>query len=356
MTEINLDQPTTYPLLDPGDMYRRVNDLPEQIETAWRLGTEVRLPEEYRQARNVVIVGMGGSAIGGSLLASYGEGQVPIPVVVWRGYGLPAFVDSSSLVIAASYSGGTEETLSGFTEARRRGARLLAVTTGGVIGELAEKWGTPTVRFAYDAQPRATLGYLFTPMIAIFARLGFLPPQAESVHEAIDIAGQSRARWCGDEPAASNEAKQLAVACQGKGVVIYGASYLAEVAHRWKTQFNENAKSWAFWEEFPELNHNAVVGYDHPAALHGALLVVLLNGSDLPHEIVERVRITRQILAEHGVSHHTVEAQGESRLAQMVSLISLGDYVSYYLALLNDVDPTTIEPIDFLKRELTGSR
>lgn len=352
MTGFDLDSPAKYRQRDPDDMYRRVNDLPEQIEQAWKLGTDVTMPAEYAQVRNALIVGMGGSAIGGSLLASCGADDLSIPVSVWREYGLPGYVDHDTLVIAASFSGGTEETLSAFREAHRRGARLIAITTGGTVGSLAGEWNVPTVRFQYDAQPRATLGYLFTPLLAIFQRLGFLPPQDRCVQEAIEVARHVRDKWNGDSPSAQNPAKELACSCHGKEIIVYGGGYLSEVAHRWKTQLNENSKTWAFWEEFPELDHNAIVGFEYPAELRKALLIVLLNGAHLSSRITSRMRITEQIMDERGVAHRTASAVGASRLAQMISLISLGDYVSYYLALLNGADPTTIGPIDFLKAEL----
>jgi glucose/mannose-6-phosphate isomerase len=164
-------------------MYRRVLGLPVQLGEGWRLDRDLELDHEFRGIDSIALAGMGGSAIGGSLLAAYGADQIPIPFLVQRGYALPAFVGKKTLVIAANYSGGTEETLSAFRAAHERGARLLAVTTGGEVGSLADAWGVPCVRFTYDAQPRATLGYLFTPLLAIFERLGLLPPQDGAVRE-----------------------------------------------------------------------------------------------------------------------------------------------------------------------------
>jgi len=333
-------------------MYGRVCDLPEQIEEGWRIGREIRLPEEYRDVRSVVLVGMGGSAIGGSLLGAYAAREIPVPFSVHRGYGLPAFVNRDTLVIAASYSGGTEETLSGFREARERGARLLALTTGGEIGSLASAWQVPTVRFAYKAQPRATLGYLFTPLLAVFAGLGFLPAQDDAVAESIRVTRALRDAWKREVPASANLAKRLARQLQDRLALVYGAEYLGEVAHRWKTQLNENAKCWAFWEEFPELNHNAVVGYDHPISIGRETVVLILNGTHLSARTARRIGVTSSLLAQHNVAHEEVRGEGESSLAQTLSLVQLGDFVSYYLALLNGVDPTTIEPIDYLKSEL----
>src|SRR5579875_1186638 len=176
---IDLDRPETYARLDPDDMYRRVTDLPKQIEDAWTSSASLSIPEDYRSARTVLVAGMGGSAIGGSLLQSYGFDQLPVPVQVWRNYGLPAWVNEHTLLIAVSYSGDTEETVSALAEGQRRGAKIIAITTGGAVAAAAGARGIPTFRFSYSAPPRATIGYLFTPLIRIFAMLGFLSDQEQ---------------------------------------------------------------------------------------------------------------------------------------------------------------------------------
>lgn len=352
MSDFDLDRPDTYQDRDPDDMYGRVNDLAAQIESAWVLAEDVRLPHRYRDAANVIIAGMGGSAIGGSLLESYGQGTIPVPVAVWRGYDLPAYVDGRSLVIAVSYSGNTEETLSALKAAHDRGAMLACVTTGGAIGNLTRDWGVPTVRFAYPAQPRATLGYLFTPLLSLFSQLGFLPPQGEAVREAVEAARAATQSWGAESPTAGNAAKQLARRCVGRVVIAYGAEYLGGVARRWKTQLNENAKNWGFFEEFSELDHNAIVGYEHPSAFNDIAHVLVLTGSHLSERIQTRMEVTAGLMTRYGVSHETVLPPAGGILAEMISTIALGDYMTYYLALLNGADPTVIEPIDHLKAAL----
>jgi glucose/mannose-6-phosphate isomerase len=352
VSEVSLDDPGSYRRLDPDDMYRRVADLPAQIETAWRLTGQAELPDGYREARSVLISGMGGSAIGGSLLQAYGAGEMPVPLEVWRGYGLPAYVGEDTLVIAISYSGNTEETLSSFAAAKERGAKLLAISTGGRLAEQSAAANIPTVRFSYPAQPRATLGYLFTPLIRIFERLGFLSDQEQAVQESIQVAKTLVRDYGAEQPTDDNRAKQLARALHGKGAVIYGGEYLAAVARRWKTQMNENAKTWGFYEELSELNHNAIVGYEYPESLRDNLRVVVLDGTHLSDRVRLRMKVTQELMDRYGVSWEGAEARGSGKLAQMFSLIGLGDFVTYYLALLNGADPTSIEPIDYLKEAL----
>jgi glucose/mannose-6-phosphate isomerase len=347
-----LDDEGAYQRLDRDDMYRRVTDLPHQIEEAWRLGRDLRLPEPFRSSTSLVVAGMGGSAIGGSLLESYAGQSLPLPLTVWRGYGVPGWVNEQTLVIAISYSGNTEETVSALEEARKRGARLLAITSGGKIGALASQWGIPVLTFEYPAQPRAALGYLFTPLLQICSQLGFLKVDEARVRGAIEAVRHVSSRWDRAIPGPDNQAKRLAIQARGKAVVIYGGSYLAAVAHRWKTQMNENAKNWAFFEEFSELNHNAVVGFELSGVQKLPIEIFMLSGSHLPDRIALRTRVTADLMRKYQVGFETVEARGEDPLEEILTHVALGDYVSYYLAILNDVDPSTIEPIDFLKASL----
>lgn len=350
----NLDDPTHFSAFDPSNMLGLIEAFPEQIQAAEMLARSAPLPPEYSDARSAVIAGMGGSAIGGSLLASYGADDLTIPVTVWRQYDVPGFLDESTLFVAVSYSGGTEETLSALEAAHHRGARLLIVTTGGTAGRRATDWNVPAVRFDYPSQPRAALGYLLTPLLIIFERLGFLPDQTPSLRGAVDAAIKARASWGPSSPESTNLAKQVARELFGRAVVVYGSGYLGAVAHRWKTQINENAKTWAFYEEFPELNHNAVMGFEYPREMRGDVRLLILRGSHLPDRILRRIDITLALLDRFGVPHRTLDAPTGGRLAEMVSLIALGDYVSYYLALLNGVDPTSIDAIDFLKAALAS--
>jgi glucose/mannose-6-phosphate isomerase len=157
-------------------------------------------------------------------------------------------------------------------------------------------------------------------------------------------------------PIKQNQAKQLAQELYGKLAVIYGAGITSEVAHRWKTQINENSKAWSFYEVFSELNHNAIVGYQFPVELILNIVVVMLWSSHLPNQILHRYQITAQLLDKVGIGYHLIDSSGKSPLAHMMSLVLFGDYVSYYLAILNRIDPTPVEAIDFLKAELSKEK
>jgi len=348
----NLDDVATYEELDPAGMRERIAELPQQCRDAWTLSQRLDLPSSFRQARQVVILGMGGSAIGGVLLAGLVADTCSVPILSVGGYELPAYVGEDALVVASSYSGDTEEMLSAFAQAVERGCRLTAITTGGELATLAEEKGIPLIRFDYLSPPRAALGYSLTLLLGLLCRLGFLRDHGADLEEAVAVMKAWQRELTPEVPVARNPAKRLAGQLLDRLPVAYGAGFLAPVARRWKGQFNENGKNWAFWEEMPELNHNAVVGYGLPDGIRERALVLILR-SPLDHPRVQaRWEATQEILLQEGVMVDTTWGRGESRLAQMLSLIHFGDYVSLYLAMLNGADPTPVPPIDRLKRRL----
>ncbi|HHH40391.1 MAG TPA: bifunctional phosphoglucose/phosphomannose isomerase [Chloroflexi bacterium] len=350
---INLDDTQKFAEIDPQGMTQHVVNFPQQVEDAWALAQGLDLPAAYRQVRQIVIAGMGGSAIGGDLLRALVADACPLPIHVHRGYGLPAFAQGEeTLVIVSSYSGNTEETLSAFEAALSRGTRLVALTTGGRLRERCRQEGVPLFTFDYAAQPRAALGYSFIPLVAVLSQLGFIEDPGEAVAEAVGVMRAWQEEIGPEVPLARNPAKRLAGQLMERVPVVYGAELLAPVARRWKGQFNENAKGWAFYEELPELNHNAVVGYERSEVVQPWVVVLLLRSAYDSPRVQRRWEVTRELLLRYGVNHDVVWARGESRLAQMLSIIHFGDFVSLYLALASGVDPTPVEPIVHLKAEL----
>ncbi|MFH1651371.1 MAG: bifunctional phosphoglucose/phosphomannose isomerase, partial [Chloroflexota bacterium] len=279
--------------------------------------------------------------------------EAKIPIIIQRDYDLPAFVDDKTLVIASSYSGNTEETLNAFEQALKTGAKKLVLTTGGKIKEIAEDCEIPVWTITYKAQPRAALGYSFLPVLGFLQKLGFIGDKSAEVDEMLEILPDLGRRIGAAVPAASNPAKQLAQGFFDCLPVIYGAGVLAEVAHRWKTQINENSKAWAFYEIFPELNHNATVGFPLPEEIVSRVRVVLLRAPSFHPRVQLRYRVTCELLDRAGVSYDFVDGEGKGALSQMMSLVHFGDMVSYYLALLYRTNPSPVEVIDYLKEQLS---
>ena len=352
MKNINLDDPAIFKQYDPEDMLARIKEMPWQCRQAWQDAMSFNLPADYAEVDKVIILGMGGSAIGGDLVRSLAESESKAPVLIQRDYNLPAFVDDRTLVIASSYSGNTEETLSAFEPALKTGAKKLAMTTGGKLQAIAEKNNIPVFKINYKAQPRAALGFSFLPTLGVLQKLGFLSDKSADVAETVQILESLSARLDEKAPLASNPAKQLAERLNGCLPVIYGAGILAEVAHRWKTQINENSKAWGFYEVFPELNHNATVGFPLPTEIASRLRVVLLRSPSFNQRVKLRYEVTCELLDRAGVKHEFVDSEGTSLLSQMMSVVMMGDYASYYLAILYRIDPSPVEVINYLKERL----
>jgi glucose/mannose-6-phosphate isomerase len=345
---IDLDDVDGLKRNDPQGMGERIAELPWQCRRAWEVIEGQRFPADYAQADSVVILGMGGSAIGGDLVRSLARDLCPVPILVNREYDLPRFVGQTTLVIASSYSGDTEEALTAFQEASRRGAKLLALTTDGQLAQMAEN----ILTFSYVSQPRAALGFSLTMLLGILTKLGFVSDPTSDLEEAIEAMEGLGGKVREVVPTSQNPAKRLALLIQGKLPIIYGAEHLAPVAHRWKTQFNENGKCFAFFDLLPELHHNTVEAFPYPAELEDRGVILLLTSRLYHPRNILRFQVTEEMLGRYGIPHWSMEAQGRSLLSQILSTIHFGDYVSLYLAALRGVNPSSVETIDYLKERL----
>jgi glucose/mannose-6-phosphate isomerase len=347
-----LDDPAVYQRLDPQDMRATIRDLPRQCRAAWEEAQTFELPADYRGIDKIVILGMGGSAIAGDLLRALAALESPVPIIGHRAYDLPRLVDGRTLLIASSYSGNTEETLSAFEAGLCTNAKKLVITTGGQLLADARANGVPAFVFHYESTPRASLGYSLMPLLVIAGKLGIAADKAADVAEAVAVM-EDLLRCIGEDvPLAENPAKQLATRLHGRLPVVYGAGLLTGVARRWKTGFNETSEMWAFYEELPEANHNAIVAFAFPEAIARAAFVVFLRAPSLHQRVLLRYDYTRRALAEASVESETVEATGHSPLAHILSTLFFGDHVGLYLAILNEVAPVSTDAIDRLKQRM----
>ncbi len=349
---VNLDDPETFARLDPDNMFGRIAELPDQCQAGWELGQTIALPENYRRVDRIVMAGMGGSAIGGAVLAGLLTPECPLPIWVVRDYDLPVWATERTLFIASSHSGNTEETLAAFEQAHARGCKLVALTTGGRLAQLAHEYNALLLTYHYPACPRASLGYSIAPPLALLSRAGLVRDYAADVQEAIAVMRAWQAEIAPDVPVARNSAKRLAGQMMGRAVVVWGSSVLAEAGRRLKGQLNENAKTWAFFEVLPEADHNAIEGVQFPEDMLSKLFVLFLTCS-LDHPRVQsRCALSRESLMCAGVNTELLEARGRSALAQILSVIHYGDYVSGYLALLYEADPSRMDAIVELKQRM----
>ena len=349
---MDLNNHQEFSKLDAQDMLGEINGLPEQLPTAWQEAEALPL-SGIAGIQQVIIAGMGGSAIGADLVKAYIAPFCPVPVVVHRDYGLPAWAEGTkTLVIASSHSGNTEETLSALEVALDRGCTAVGVTTGGRVAELARKNGVDLWQFNHQGQPRAAVGYSFALLLNLFTRLGLIPNLDSEREEAVKEMQLQRDLLAPGVPDHQNPAKRLAGQMIGRWVSIFGADFLAPVARRWKGQISEIAKAWGQYEDLPEANHNTLAGVVNPEDVLTKTLALFLKADQNHSRNQRRIDLTIKNFMLEGISTDLVKARGDSRLAQMWSLIQFGDYTAYYLAMAYDVDPTPVAAIENLKREL----
>jgi glucose/mannose-6-phosphate isomerase len=343
--------------LDTLNMLGEIDNLPDQLGFAYQLGMKHNLPE-WKDFKQVVIAGMGGSAIGADLLAAYCASLAPLPVSVQRDYGLPLFAHGEeTLVICSSHSGNTEETLDAFEAARKAGCRVIVVSTGGELARRAEQNKMPLWTFEHKSQPRAAVGFSFGLLLAMFQRLGFIPDQKEAVEAAIAAMRKSQEHLKADIPTVHNPAKRYAGQLMGRWVTVVGSGLLSTVARRWKGQINELAKAGANFEFLPEANHNTLAGTLYPEDVLNAhtMTIFLRSPSDHPRNRV-RTELTKNAFMLEGMNTDLAEARGETPLAHMWTLILFGDYMAYYLAMCYGVDPTPIPALVEFKQAMAEAK
>ncbi len=346
-----LDDPQRLAAADPFDTRGVLAEFPRQCRQARTLRPTPAGPQA--RPRVIVVAGMGGSAAGGDLLATCAADTLDVPVIVHRGYGLPAAAGPHALVLASSYSGDTEEVLSAVDVALSRKTPVVALTAGGRLAALAERHRLPRVTLPAGLMPRMALGYLFLPTLRVLAGCGAEVASDADVEEALDVLEALAAELGPTRPAASNEAKRLALAIGDRLPAVYGGPVTGPVAYRWKTDLEENAKTFALAGALPEMNHNEIEAWRPPAAAR--LHALLLREEGEPAEIALRFQLLRDIIgpAAGGVSE--TWARGRARLTRLLSLAYLGQWTSYYLAVLRGIDPWTVPRLDELKRRLRST-
>ena len=355
--------------LDKDNMIELLEEFPQKMRDALRLGEEFSIPTNFsptsasssfsapdsttRNFKNIVVLGMGGSAIGGDLLSDYLADELSIPIVVIRGYDIPKFVDENSLVFTVSYSGNTEETISTLKKCLEAKARIIALTSGGKLAVLSQENNFPVIKVPAGIQPRAAISYLFFPILKALERLGLIKERSSEIEETISILQDLSREYCAKSPSENNLAKKVALSLYQHLPLVYGSEgLLGAVAMRWKTQINENSKWPCFWNVFPELDHNEIVGYEIENKINRQVKIIYLQDKEGLLRVEQRRKITRKIIEDKVAEFIVCPTKGKGKMSRMFSLIFLGDLASYYLAILNQVDPSPVACIEDLKKEL----
>ena len=320
--------------VDKSNMLKAIEDFAHQCKTAFELVKGVSV---LGKIDKIVVCGMGGSAVGGDLLKICLKDS-KIPVFVIKEYDIPNFIDDKTLLFAVSYSGNTEETLSAFSQAKKKNAKIVAITSNGDLATFSQK----VIKVPAGLQPRAALGYLFFPMVGVLSNSNLIEIKEKDIEEMLSMLSKT------DD--FKQEAQKLAKKIHGKIPLIYSSQTLYPVAYRWKTQLNENSKIPAFSHSFPEMNHNEIVGYQ--GMDKGKFISILIRDNEDNERIKKRMDIIKEMIKSR-VDVEEVITKGNSLLSRMFYAIYLGDFTSYYLALENNVDPTPVVVIENLKKRLS---
>ena len=330
--------------LDKSDMLGRVLALADQCAEGWERGLEWRMPASFFSARQLLVLGMGGSAIGADLAAGMAGSHLKKPLWVNRTYDLPAWVDKETAVLVCSYSGNTEETLSAAAQAARRTGRIAAITSGGKLAEWASARRFPLVRIPQGLPPRSAVGYMTFIPLGMMTRGGWVSRSALDV----EAACEGLHRYL---KTAAGPAKKLAAKMVNKLPILYGAAGGWEgITYRWRTQLEENSKTLTFHHLFPESTHNEISAWVQPKGLMRHSIALFLTDPAVHPRILRRMEFTRRIVVSQGAKAERVSVSGPTLLERMLRLVALGDLASVTLAFLYKMDPTPVARVEALKK------
>lgn len=351
-----LDDKRSFETFDPTGVRRALTLLANQAAQAWSESSTLKLPTSYKSVREIVMVGMGGSGLGGHVIESAFRNRLRVPFILIHGYDLPASVGPHSLVIFSSYSGDTEEVLTAHALAKTKRAKRLGLSSGGALGRMISRGEIPGYRFNPvsnpENHPRFGLGYTLFGLLGMLRAVGLLSITDTEVRQAVGSLAFNTKNWETTVPLKKNKAKECAVKLFGTIPVFIGAEWLEDSVRIMSNQLHETAKQFGFHFAIPELNHHLMEGLDHPIGI-GKRLAFLTLASPLARErIKKRIAITRKIIRSRGIKEFLYETRGTSALADIAEALSFGSYLTYYLGILNGVDPALIPWVKHFKEEL----
>ena len=304
-----------------------------------------------RPLSGVVVTGMGGSALAALILQRWLKTELTVPFEIIRSYSLPASVGQNTLVIASSYSGNTEETISALEQAQHRRSQLAIIAAGGKLIDVAEEQGVAHITLPGGFQPRVALIYNLQALLTLLEHFGLISGKAQEVRELTGWIEQQIEQWTADKPTVQNYAKQIALESVGKNAVFYGGEITGPLAYKWKISWNETGKNVAWWNEYSEFNHNEFMGWTSHPVEKPYIIFDLISHLEHP-QILKRFEVTDRLLSGKRPKANTITLRGESVIAQLLWGCVLADFVSVYLAILNNVNPVPVALIERFKKEL----
>ena len=341
-------------MLDQGDMRGAITEFPNQIKESFSIMSVWKAQLEYQNIENIMVLGMGGSAIGGDVARVLAQNANSASIFINRSYNIPDWVGPNTLILASSYSGGTEETLSAFAQCRKKNCPIIVLSTGGIITDYASKYNLDRIPIPTGYQPRAALGFSFSLILILLNRLGFVKNKIiEMLEESIEPLELLSAEMKKDV----NKALEIATNIHTTCPIIYGSEELTWVAAlRFRGQLAENAKMLSFHNNFPEQNHNEIEGWTVNQDIMNRLSIVWLKDEDDHSGTQARMQISSVLLETNAGSQLEIRQTGKNRVVRLLKLIHFTDWISYYAALLNNVDPTPVNRIQELKLKISEGK
>lgn len=342
--------------LDKGNMLGSIEALADQCREAWQDLAGVSVPRDYSQVKNIVVAGMGGSALGAHIIDALYGNELKISLEIANDYHLPAYADKDTLVVLSSYSGSTEETILCLAEAKKKNAKILVMTAGKDLAKVKKEKKLPgylfTPRFNPCNSPRMGLGYSLFGLLILFGKMGFIRFGEFEARKAIKVIEKYNRAHGVYEKIMDNRAKQLAEKLRDKIPFYFSAPPLAGNIHTAANQLNENAKVFSGWALLPEINHHLMEGLVFPTAIKKDLALVFFESTSDEPKIQKRFALTREVAKKRGVEAILYMLQEKTRLGQSFELLVLGSYTSFFLAMLYGLDPTPIPMVDWFKKNM----
>lgn len=342
--------------LDESNMIGSIEELYLQLEQAWGDIQSVDIPESYSNAQNVIVVGMGGSALGPHVVQSLYSNTMPIPMQIVNDYHIPKYASTHSIVLLSSNSGSTEEVLQAATEAKERGCMLMGMSTGGALTKFLQDNHVPSYIFVQrhnpSGQPRMGNGYMILGMLGLFHKAGLIHVEESDLKSVIALLQSLNGVWGKDALQSANLAKQFATTCVNHEIMLVGSSFLVGNVHAFNNQLNENAKNFSTYFVLPEINHHLMEGLGFPKNNAQTLIYVFIHSDLYEERIRKRYRLTEDVVRKNGIQVLEFVPPGKTRLEQSFATLLFGSYFGFYIAMLNGLNPSPIPWVDYFKAEL----
>ncbi len=354
-----LDNQNIYKKLDKHFVSDSIETLPDQIRQVMSEANLIKIPKGYSKINKVVLVGMGGSNLGIRIIRNAFADQIKVPINISAGYGVPKYVDKNTLYIISSYSGTTEEPLSTYLEAKKRGAKIIAITEDSPSSKLKKimfKDDVPGYVFKPQqnpsGQPRMGLGYSIMGIAVMLAKAGVIKIDAKEIKDIIDLLEINSRKLSIRRLSANNIAKKTALKLQNRAPLYVGAEHLSGNLHVFRNQTNENAKSFASYLILPDMNHYALEGLVNPATNKKNLIFLFFDSKLYKPRVQKRLKLSMDVAKKNGIETLKIELKAKTKKAQCFELLQYGTWISYYLGIIYKVDPVSIPWVDWFKKQL----